>query len=203
MSLQIETVRGAEATPWLNALAELRIRVFRDFPYLYDGSLDYERAYLAEYAGSEHSVIVLALNNESVVGCSTGLPMADADAAFRQPFVGAGFALEKVFYFGESVLEAAWRGHGVGHRFFDQREAHAEALGFSITTFCAVQRPSEHPLRPAAYRPLDAFWAKRGYRPRPDLLTRFGWKDIDESVETEKPMQFWVRDRSALGMQTR
>ncbi|MEE4639022.1 MAG: GNAT family N-acetyltransferase [Wenzhouxiangella sp.] len=197
MALQVKSIRGAEATPWLDAVANLRIRIFRDFPYLYDGSLDYERGYLAEYAASPDSVIVLALNNQQLVGCSTGLPMADAEPAFRQPFIEAGFALEKVFYFGESVLEAVWRGHGVGHQFFDQREAHAEGLGFSITTFCAVQRSSDHPLRPAAYRPLDAFWSRRGYRPRPDLITHFGWKDIDQAVQTDKPMQFWVRDGSA------
>lgn len=195
MSVLIKPVQGSAVLPWLDALAELRIRVFRDFPYLYDGSLDYERAYLAEYAASDHSIIVLALDGDRVVGCSTGLPMLDADPAFAKPFAAAGFELAELFYFGESVLEADWRGHGIGHRFFDQREAHAHALGFATTTFCAVQRPANHPARPADYRALDAFWRKRGYRPRPDLVTRFAWKDIDQPVETDKPMQFWVRDK--------
>lgn len=193
MALLVERVRGSAALPWLDALAELRIRVFRDFPYLYDGSLDYERGYLAEYAASTDSLIVLALDDKRVVGCSTGLPMVDADPAFQRPFVDAGCALQDVFYFGESVLDAAWRGRGIGHRFFDEREAHARQLGFPITTFCAVQRPPDHPLRPADYRPLDSFWRKRGYRPRTDLVTRFGWKDIDQARETHKSMQFWVR----------
>ncbi|MFW5816254.1 MAG: GNAT family N-acetyltransferase [Wenzhouxiangella sp.] len=171
------------------------MRVFRDFPYLYDGSLDYERAYLAEYTASENSLIVLALDGDRVVGCASGLPMLDADPAFSKPFVAAGFAPAEVFYFGESVLEADWRGQGIGHRFFDHREAHARDLGFSTTAFCAVQRPSDHPARPADYRALDGFWRKRGYRPRPDLVTRFGWKDIDQPGETDKPMQFWIRER--------
>ena len=41
--------------------------------------------------------------------------------------------------------------------------------------------------------PLDAFWQKRGYAKADGLLTRFAWKDIDRSSETEKPMQFWMR----------
>lgn len=204
MSLTLRRVSGSQALPWLDALAALRIRVFREFPYLYDGSLDYEKQYLAEYAESPDSVIVLALAGDSVVGCSTGLPLLDADAAFRQPFQQAGFCLDEVFYFGESVLDANWRGRGVGHSFFDAREAHAADLGFAVTTFCAVQRAEDHPLRPPSYRPLDPFWKNRGYRLRPDLVTRFGWKDVDQPAETDKPMQFWVRQlRPASGEQDR
>ncbi|TVS12093.1 MAG: GNAT family N-acetyltransferase [Wenzhouxiangella sp.] len=193
MSLTIRRVSGRQAEPWLDEVAALRIRVFRDFPYLYDGSLDYERSYLNEYAESDRSVIVLAADGDCLIGCSTGLPLGDADAAFRRPFIEAGFDPETVFYFGESVLDAGWRGRGIGHRFFDERQTHAVNLGFKLTTFCAVQRPDDHPLRPSDYRPLDGFWRKRGYRPRPDMVTHFGWKDIDQPVATDKPMQFWIR----------
>ncbi len=192
-AVRIDVLSGRAARPWLDALAALRMRVFREFPYLYDGSLEYERDYLAEYAESDSSVIVLALAGETAAGCSTGLALIDADGAFQQPFQQSGLALDDVFYFGESVLDPAWRGRGIGHAFFDQREAHARALGFAVTAFCAVQRPDDHPLRPAGYRPLDGFWKKRGYQPRPDLVTRFGWKDIDQPAETDKRMQFWIR----------
>jgi GNAT superfamily N-acetyltransferase len=189
----IQTLRGADILPWLDTLADLRIRVFRDWPYLYDGSRDYERQYLEDYASSPHSVVVLALENNQALGCSTGLPLVDADPDFQQPFRAEGFDLTGIFYFGESVLDPAWRGRGLGHRFFDEREAHASELGFSITCFCAVSRPNDHPLRPNQYRSLEEFWRKRGYLPRPDLETSFSWKDIDQEVETSKPMRFWLR----------
>jgi len=193
MSLIVTPLRGADALPWLDELAALRIKVFREFPYLYDGSADYERDYLSKYTASGDSVIVLAQDGERIVGCSTGLPLLDADAAFQEPFLKAGFALPRIFYFGESVLDTAWRGHGIGHRFFNEREAHARRLDFEFTTFCAVLRPADHPRRPAGYRSLDAFWVKRGYQPRLDLVTQFAWKDIDCREETSKPMGFWVR----------
>ena len=46
---QLTTKRcsAGEIQAHVDELAALRIRVFRDFPYLYDGDLDYERAYLA------------------------------------------------------------------------------------------------------------------------------------------------------------
>jgi hypothetical protein len=40
---RIEVVRGAGAGPWLEAVAALRIAVFRDWPYLYAGDAGYER----------------------------------------------------------------------------------------------------------------------------------------------------------------
>ncbi|WP_394701474.1 GNAT family N-acetyltransferase [uncultured Roseibium sp.] len=82
----------------------------------------------------------------------------------RRPFEEAGLDPAEVFYFAESVLDPDYRGRGIGHRFFDEREAHARSLGCSTAAFCAVIRPDDHPMRPEDYSPLDPFWTKRGYR---------------------------------------
>jgi GNAT superfamily N-acetyltransferase len=190
----IEAITGPDIRQHLDAAADLRIRVFREFPYLYDGNLAYEAAYLNQFAAAPGAVLVLARNGQTIVGCATAMAMIGADPEFRQPFVKGGMALERIFYFGESVLDSDWRGRGIGHHFFDQREAQARQYGASITTFCAVQRPTDHPLRPANYRPLDPFWQKRGYIRRDDLNTEFSWKDIDQASETRKRMVFWTRE---------
>ncbi len=182
--------------PWLDAVAALRLRVFSEFPYLYHGNAEYERDYLAGYAKSPGSVFVLAINGKDAVGCATGLPLTDTHAEFRAPFDKADIAVEDIFYFGESVLEPSFRGYGTGHAFFDEREGHARQLGFQITTFCAVVRPDDHPLRPAEHRPLGPFWCKRGYRPT-ELTAEFAWKDVDQPHETSKTMRFWIRKHSS------
>ena len=69
----------------------------------------------------------------------------------------------------------------------------ARTLGLNVTTFCAVQRPENHPARPASYRPLHAFWRSRGYTERPDLTTEMHWQDVGQSVETPHEMRFWVK----------
>ncbi len=192
--MQIKIVQGDAVTPHIADLARLRTEVFRAFPYLYEGSEDYEASYLATYAKSPESLFVLALDGERIVGASTGVPMPDASDVFQAPFIAAGIAPEKIFYFGESVLLANYRGRGLGVRFFEEREAYARRLGrFDLCTFCAVERPQGHPLRPADYVPLDAFWAKRGYEHRADLRTMLAWQDIGEENETEKPMSFWLK----------
>jgi len=190
--IDVRRISGEAVKPYLADLACLRIQVFREFPYLYEGDETYESDYLTSYADSARSVIVLARDGAQVIGVSTGLPLREADEAFRQPFVKAGIDVDRVFYLGESVLLPAYRGQGLGHRFFDEREAHASERGFALTAFCAVQRPSDHPLRPADYRPHDVFWTKRGYVKRPELQVTLPWNQVD-GREVENVLTFWTR----------
>ncbi|WP_375056269.1 GNAT family N-acetyltransferase [Zobellella sp. DQSA1] len=192
-SIRMEAARGAGLAPWLNALAELRIRVFRDYPYLYDGSPEYEMAYLAPYLQCEDSLCLLALDGDKVVGASTGLPLAREVDEFKAPFLAQGLAVEDIFYCAESVLLPDYRGLGLYRAFFGGREAHANSLGFTRAAFCAVVRPDDHPLKPAGYRPLTEVWARFGYHPVVGLSTRFRWKDRDRAEETDKPMQFYLK----------
>ncbi len=192
---RIEPVRGdaIDATR-LQAVARLRIAVFRDWPYLYDGDADYEAAYLAAYTRSPRSVFVLAFDGDEVVGASTGLPLADETPGFHAPFSARGIDVGRVFYCGESVLRPAYRGRGVGHAFFDAREAHARALGgFDVCAFAAVDRAPDDPRRPAGHRDNDAFWSARGYVRQPGMTMHLAWKEIGEAAEAPKPLTFWLR----------
>lgn len=192
--VRIEAVPGdALDAASLEAVARLRIAVFRDWPYLYDGDPGYETRYLATYTRSPRSVFVLARAGDAIVGASTGLPLADEEPAFRAPFEAQGPAVDDVFYCGESVLLPAWRGRGIGHAFFDAREAHARALGLRWTAFAAVDRDPSDARRPEAHRGHHAFWSARGYVRQPGLTMRLAWKEHGEAVETEKPLTFWLR----------
>lgn len=103
-------------------------------------------------------------------------------------------SIESVFYFGESVLLPEYRGRGIGHAFFDQREAYARALGrFRCTAFCSVDREDDDPRRPPEYRPNDAFWHKRGYRRRAGMTMHLPWKETGRG-EVIHPLTFWLRD---------
>ena len=193
MTLRFQPLIGTDAAPVLDDLAALRIAVFRDWPYLYDGDLDYERRYLTAYRDTPNAIVAAAFDGDRLVGAATGTPMTDHADDFAAAFDGTGYDLSEIFYCAESVLLPEYRGQGAGHRFFDMREAHARDLGAKYVAFCAVQRPADHPARPADYRPLGDFWQKRGYRSLPGVVAEFGWKDIGEATKTRKPLQFWMR----------
>lgn len=192
-TLRIESRRGEGLRSAFGPLAELRIRVFREFPYLYEGSLEYEEKYLDVYARSPRSLVVLAWDGALVVGASTVIPLADAPAEMQEPFVRAGLDLARVDYFGESVVLPEYRGRGLGSRFFELREAHAASEGLAVCAFSAVERALDHPLRPPGYVPNDAFWRKRGYKKAPELKSELSWLDVDQATPTKKQMIFWLK----------
>jgi GNAT superfamily N-acetyltransferase len=194
MTVRVEELSGAALEAAVPALARLRMRVFRDWPYLYDGSLAYEQGYLRTFAGAPKAVVIAAFDADEMVGAATASSLAGHAAEFAVPLAAHGHDVQRVFYFGESVLLKPYRGRGLGHVFFDRREAHARSAGrYTHATFCSVVRPEHHPLRPAGYVPLDAFWRKRGYDKIENLLGSFSWKDIDRPFETAKPMQYWIK----------
>ncbi len=192
--IRIERWSGPALEQFIPELARLRIEVFRDFPYLYDGDIDYEKKYLQTYIDCPDSVIVIAFDGDKVVGASTAIPMKYETDELKKPFIEQGYNLDEVFYCSESVLDKNYRGLGIGVRFFEEREAHAKDLGgFKHICFCCVERPVDHPRRPVDYVPLDQFWTKRGYVKHPELHTTYIWKDLDDENETPKPMTFWLK----------
>jgi len=194
--ITVERVRGAEVESNLDALARLRMEVFREFPYLYVGTPENEQQYLRGYLESPRSTLVIARDGEQIVGVSSAIPLLDhTDAELMAPaFREVGYDPGETYYFGESVLSRTHRRRGIGHAFFDQREAAARELGFARSAFCAVQRAPDHPARPADYVAHDAFWTRRGYVRRADLVARFGWCDLGDSEESEKVMIFWLKE---------
>ncbi len=191
--IQVRALQGAELEAALDGVADLRITVFRDWPYLYDGSREYEREYLQTYRNNPGALLVGAFHDGKLIGASTSTPMEDHAPEFAAPFRALGIAPEKILYGAESVLLRPYRGIGLGHRFIDLREGHARALGRTHVAFCSVVRPEDHPARPAVYRSNDAFWRGRGYETLPGVVARFSWKDLGEAEETEKALQFWIR----------
>lgn len=191
--IRVARLTGAALAEALPGVARLRIEVFRAFPYLYDGDLAYEEGYLQVYRDSDDAILVGAWDGDRLVGAATGTPMEDHADDFGAALAGCGVPLTQIFYCAESVLLPEYRGQGVGHHFFDAREAHARTLGRTHCAFCGVVRPVDHPLRPEGYRPLDAFWRKRGYAPVTGAVAQFRWKDIDRTTETDHDLQFWMR----------
>ena len=154
----------------------------------------YEEKYLKTYVDAPDSVMVLVQDGERVVGASSGLPLKAETPNVIKPFLAHGYDPRRIFYYGESVLLPEYRGRGLGKRFFAEREVHVRGLGgFEIACFCAVQRSTDHPRRPAGYMPLDVLWNRQGFIRHPELHTTFSWRDLDEDQESPKPMVFWLK----------
>lgn len=189
----VRALTGADLETVLPDLARLRMQVFREWPYLYAGSFDYEHRYLQSYCDSAGAILIGAFDGAQLIGAATGTSLEEHEDDFAQPMRGQGVDVERVFYCAESVLLPEYRGKGLGHQFFDMREAHARDLGRDYSMFCAVIRPEDHPLRPKFARSLAPFWKGRGYAPVKNGIAHFGWTDLGETQESQKPMQVWMK----------
>ena len=179
----------------IEQVAALRIAVFREWPYLYDGTVDFERWYIAKLAEAEGAIIVAAKDGDDVIGVSTGMPLLSEHEELIGPFSEFGFDPAEVFYGAETVTLPEYRGRGLYREFLERRRAHAKRLGgFRWETFCGVVRPADHPLRDHSARPVEAVWERLGYRRVEGLTTGFSWKELDQDEQSEKVMQFWIRE---------
>lgn len=193
--LTFSVLTAEEVEQALDDLARLRIAVFADWPYLYDGDAAYEARYLQKFAASPGAVVVAARDAKGcMVGAATAAPLSDHADEFAAPFARNGLDPNNFFYLAESVLLPEYRGQGAGRAFFALREAAGRAQGFGKAVFASVLRPDDHPARPADYVALNAFWQRLGYAPYPGLRVEFSWRDQGERHESVKPLQIWGRD---------
>lgn len=195
-NLKIQHLYGEKIHPFIDELASLRITVFREYPYLYEGKLDYEKKYLQTYLNSQHATLILVTDSEKneIVGASTAIPLVDETPEVQEPFLKANMDISNIFYFGESVLLPNYRGKGVYRHFFLEREKAAREYGSTLAVFCGVNREENHPSKPIGYKSLDKVWQRFGFKKHPELQAQYEWKDLTESSPSFKPMIFWLKN---------
>lgn len=194
--LQVKRITGNEVVDYLDDVARLRIQVFREYPYLYDGDLAYEKDYLQTYAKSAQSMIAIVLDGKQIVGASTAIPMINEVEEMQTPFLKHDMDIKSLFYLGESILLPQYRGQGIYRQLFAHREAAAKENNCSKAAFLAVIRDKNDPRQPAGYQPLDEVWKYFGYQPYPEIVAYFTWKEVDEETKTEKPLMAWMKKLS-------
>ncbi|MEP3635923.1 MAG: GNAT family N-acetyltransferase [Paracoccaceae bacterium] len=190
----VELLTGDVLDDAVDDIARLRLGAYHDWPYLHATSLEYEKQYFEAYRGNQNAIVLGAFDGSWLVGASTGVPLLEVESGLIDAFHNSTLSLSDVFYCGESILLRRYRKKGIGKQFFFLRELHARELGFKHICFCSVVRNPGHPLMPRSYTPMDQFWRARGYEPLDGVVARFSWKDIGQVNETQKPLQFWIKD---------
>jgi len=185
---------GAPITDALDDLATLRLDIFPEYPYLYQGKKKDELTYLATYAEAPDACVILAYDGLTVIGAATGMPFIHEDAQMIDAFAGTTFPLNEVYYVGELLFRPAYRNCGLGQKLLDRLESHIRSLSRYRRLTCAtVERPDDHPLRPRDYIPITRFLARTGFARISGVTTSFMWRDTD-GVKRDHSMQFWIKD---------
>jgi len=192
-TLTTTLLTGAAIVERLDDLASLRLEIFREYPYLYQGRREDERTYLSTYAEAPDACIILADDGAKAVGAATGMPLIDEDPSLLTAFQDSPYPLDGIYYVGELLLLPPYRHQGLGHELLTQIEEHIRGLGrYHAWTCAVVERPDDHPLRPSAYRPISRFLDRTGFERLADTTTTLTWTEID-GVKRAHTMQFWIK----------
>lgn len=191
--IHIQPFHGWQAELYIKELARLRMEVFRDFPYLYDGSMDYEESYLKTLIEAPNNLIVMAFKGSEVIGAATALPLEQEPENICLPVSRGGYDISKVYYLGESVIREPYRNKGLNTNFFKAAEQRAKDLGeFDFLAFCNLERATNHPAYPEDYAAPNEYWSSLGFQPT-DIVCQISWKDIYEDSESPKNLRFWIK----------
>jgi GNAT superfamily N-acetyltransferase len=193
--IHIRSFTGTGLKPYLHSVAKLRIEVFREYPYFEEPDLDRETQFLKKLLSNKESIGVLIFDHTTLVGVSLGYPLSIEEPSLRRPFKERQLDVESYFFFGDSTLLKTYRGRGIGHHFFDAREAHVvHYKKFKHICFCVPDYLEVDPQRPKDFIPLHDFWRKRGYVQHSEIKCSLSWKMIGEVRLAEKQMVYWIKD---------
>lgn len=194
MTISMSLLTGAAINDGIDDIATLRLNIFREYPYLYEGCRNDEINYLRTYVEASDSCVILVYDSGTIAGAITGMPLCHEGAQMREAFAGTAVSVDELYYIGEILLYPAYRNKSLGLKLFEQMESHIRSLGPYNRIVCAtVERPDNHPLRPANFTPITKFLARTGFRILPAITTHFTWCETD-GIERNHSMQFWFKE---------
>lgn len=198
-----ELSTGEDILDKVRDIALFRIKYFKDYPYLYEGSLEYEEEYLCEYSKDQKSLVITIHNKEKkIVGVSTSIPLissAKIVTTAKDLFLSSGLNPSNFFYYGEIILDYSIRQKGLSRKIYNLQDMHAHRLGYRSIAIATVIRDGEDSLGQRSRIFADPLWTALGFK-KTDILFSYNWPTIfpDGSIQnTDNKMVYWVKHLSA------
>lgn len=191
-NLDIKILSGTEARPYFNEIAQFAISMFREFPYLFEGTLEYEKEYLETYFVSEKCTLILVFAGNELVSFTSSIPLNEEMAEIQAPFLKAGIDTSSYLYIGEAMIKKEYQGMKLLRTLLQHHIARAAQWGLKYGAFMTVDRPENHPLKPVDYVSLEPIWEHYGCKHRSDLTVKLAWPQVDSSgKEVDNTLSIW------------
>lgn len=194
MNITEQILHGVQIQDHLESIARLRLTIFKEYPYLYDGILESELEYLQHYASHEDATAIIASCGKDLAGAVTAIPLKDEAAELKAPFANASYQIDRIYYIGELLFYPDYRNKGLGTRLLSLIERHILARNdYDFLTCATVVRPDYHPLRHEGFVPIERFLQRSRFEKLSGVTTHFTWKETD-SIRRDHEMQFWIKE---------
>jgi ribosomal protein S18 acetylase RimI-like enzyme len=189
---------GLQLASMVTTISDWRVKNFKEYPYLYEGNNDYEKAYTKSYIDSLKSAVIVAYDeDEKLAGFLTCLPLIDDEeflSTAKPVFLNAQLDPEKFYYCGEVIIEGNYRKQGIARKLFAKFEEHAKELGYDNGCFVTIEHPENHPLKPKDYEDPSIVWHHFGYE-KTDIVVTAVYPTIDGNgfSDKENKLVFWIK----------
>jgi len=191
--VQLKVLHGQEIAPYVQEITELCLVGYREYPYLYEGTVAKYGPFIQNYADSPNGIVCLAFDGDRPIGVATGIPMAEMREGYQATLKHTDMDLSSLFYLGELIVDKKYRKRGFASRMCFELERCAKETGrYSKMCFCTIQEPENHPLRPVDYKTVRDRWG--GFVKHEEMHFLGHWLCIGETEESDHPMVYWIKD---------
>ena len=194
-TLSMRTYRGKSITPFLKDITDLCVTIYKEYPYLYEGTQEEYFPFIEHYAHSEHGIACLLFDNERLVGVAIGMPLNEMRDKYQAPFTNARPQenFREIFYLGEFLLVKDYRGRGLGKKIYLEFER--SVTNMKKICFCKIDETDRKILETENYRPLDGFWEKFGFHKCEDVSVTVNWQNVGELEESPHQLVYWLKSK--------
>lgn len=193
MNISELMLQGADIQGHLEEIARLRLSIFREYPYLYDGKMEYELKYLQHYASKDEATVIVSSYENQLAGAVTAIPLQYESEEMIAPVAATSYPVERIYYIGELLFYPDYRNKGLGTRLLSRIEQHVlDQQDYDYLVCATVMRPEGHPLIPAGYVPIERFLQHNRFAKLPGVTTHSAWKETD-GIRRHHEMQFWLK----------
>lgn len=189
-----------DIAPYLPFVAQQRLSAYRDYPYLYQGTMEEEIQYLDWFSKLKHSALVIAFYHDEPVGFITGTSLSGFDFHYKGSidlFKNAGLPFDTYYYFSDAIIMPEHRNKSLITQMAQMLEEHADILGYTATCFVCESHAS-HPLKPDGYKELNGLFQKHGYS-KTEMVVAYNWptRQIDGGDKMQvHAMNYWIKQLS-------
>lgn len=183
--MDLEIIKGKDIQRYFEPFTQLRMAFYRDYPYLYAGNKEFERKYFSMFTTHEDSRLIVAKEEDKIVGAILGAPLKATAEEVQRPYKEQGKSIDTIYYLGDILVQKDHRDQGIGSALYEEFESIIRSMKkYQEIDLYEIARSDEHPRKPKDYKPIEDFWKKRGYTQASDLKAEFAWKEIGEKQES-------------------
>lgn len=190
--IKLEILHGHEIAPYVKEIVQFVNKIYRNYPYFYNGDDTGYEAYLESFPNLGTVIVCLAFEGTEVVGIAVGLPMPKRHV-YQETLLEHGYELNELFYLGEFGLKPELQGKDIELSMYQQIENVANRSG-RFKKICLWEIEDTLGQKAPSYFPNDDFWKQIGFIRHPELNFQISWTNVGDTKESTHKAVYWMKN---------